>query len=544
MITHQGNAAYSASLVFRIGFISIVLFCLCRPSFGGPLQSENKTIKDLTSNQYQQTYMRQKELGFRPFDGKVRVKNDVAYFDIQFEKANSVGGFVAKHGIDDARFEELTADLKNKNYVLTCHQTYVIKKRRFHLAYWNRKPGKKLGTIWKADAKIPASGKTGARFKALDDLFVGYLKKHQLPGATVAVSYRGKVIYNRGFGYADVDTQEKMTSRSKMRIASVSKPITAAAIMKLADEGKLKLSTPVFEFLEFSPMDPKTVDQRLKEITIQHLLHHTAGFDRGQSYDPMFKPYEMSKALNKSLPIDTKDIIRYMMSQPLDFDPGERMAYSNFGYCLLGRVIEKVSDRTYEEYVQAEILKPVKARGMEIGTSLEQDRAKNEVKYFLREQTYFSAVVAPEVGSLVKRQYGVTNVPIMDSHGAWISSAADLVRFAMAFDDPKRCRLMSESAVNEMFAAPDYLDLKPDSKGRQRYYANGWNVVRGSFGFNSYHGGALAGTSTLLVRRSDGYSWAILFNCRKTPDGKEATSEIDSLMHRAVDAASKSRSRK
>ncbi len=521
-----------------------VVFCLLTNLCVQPAviaqESETRTFEDLTSRVYQQTYMAQKKDGFRPFKADVRVVDNVAYFNVEFQNSKPLAGFVAKHNIDDAKFGAISKDLLRQGYTLSCHEVYLVEGRNLHLAYWRQEADDELGTIWKPNDKVPANGRTSRHFRALDKTFEDYLKKHQLPGATVAVSYRGKVIYERGFGYSDLDTKEEMKRNSLMRIASVSKPITGAAVMKLVDKGKLKLDAPVFDLLDITPMDPKTVDARLKDITVRHLLHHTGGFDRDQSYDPMFKPYEMSEALKKDLPIDTNDVIRYMMSQPLDFDPGERKSYSNFGYCVLGRVIEKVSEQTYVDYVQAEILNPAKARGMQIGTSLEQDRVKREVKYFLRKQIYRPSVVAPDVGKLVKRQYGGTNVPLMDAHGAWISSAADLTRFAMAFDNPKRCPLMRDAAVNEMFAVPDYLNIRPDKRGRLRYYASGWNIVRWDKGFNAYHGGALAGTSTLLVRRSDGFNWAVLFNCRKTSEGQEAKGKIDALMHGAVDAAAKS----
>ena len=202
-----------------------------------------------------------------------------------------------------------------------------------------------------------------------------------------------------------------------MRIASVSKSITGVAIMQLAGKRKLNLDQPVFDLLKFDPMDPTTVDPDLKKITIRHLLHHTGGFDRQESYDPMFQAKKMVKALGKELPISHEDIIRYQMSQPLDFVPGEKFAYSNYGYCLLGRVIEEVTGDTYEDYVKANVLKPIGVRNMKIGKALERDRDEDETKYYLRIQTNFPCTVAPDIGKIVKRQYGVSDVSLMESHG-------------------------------------------------------------------------------------------------------------------------------
>ena len=84
-------------------------------------------------------------------------------------------------------------------------------------------------------------------------------------------------------------------------------------------------------------------DRRWREVTIHQLLQHTGGWDRDKSFDPMFHNNQICEELKIPSPALQKDIIRYMVRQPLDFNPGERYAYSNFGYCLLGRVIEKVT---------------------------------------------------------------------------------------------------------------------------------------------------------------------------------------------------------
>ena len=500
---------------------------------------ERKSFKGLTSTQYQKTFTESIKQNYRPVKAKVTVEKDQPLFDVEFKKQSYYGGFTARHNLDDSTYLKFSRQMKAQGYKLYVHEVYFVKGTRLHLAYWTQPPATKLGEIWKPDSTVPAFGKTSRKFQVIDQTFKSYLKKHQLPGATVAISYRGKLIYERGFGYADIETKEAMKPNALMRIASVSKPITGAAIMQLVERGKLKLDDKVFEILDHQPRDPKKVDKRLKDITVRYLLNHAAGYDRKKSYDPMFKPYVMSKALKKKLPINTNDIIRYMMSEPLDFTPGERYAYSNYGYCLLGRVIEKVSGLSYEEYVKRNILKPVGVTRMKIGKTVEQDRATGEVKYYLRTQNYYPAVDGPEIGKFLKHQYGAFNVPIMDSHGAWIASARDLVKFASAFDKPESCPLMKADSVRQMFERPSYLKIKKNSKGVERYYAAGWSIVRWDRGLNSYHNGALPGTSTMLVRRHDGFNWAVLFNCRKTPRGKDAVSEMDGLMHRGTDAIKK-----
>ena len=121
-----------------------------------------------------------------------------------------------------------------------------------------------------------------------------------------------------------------------------------------------------------------------------------------------------------------------------------------------------------------------------------------------------------------------------DAHGAWLASAVDLVRFAAAFDKPDACPVLSAGAIRTMFARPaGALGRDKDGKPKLMFYACGW-LVRplGRKGLNTWHAGGIPGTATLLVRRHDGFAWAVLFNTR----GKNTIGKIDPLVHRAVNA--------
>ena len=188
---------------------------------------------------------------------------------------------------------------------------------------------------------------------ALEEMMLGFIAENNLPGASVAVAYQGKVVFTAGFGYAELPSEINgnrgvpAAPSSLYRIASISKPITSIAIMQLVEKKKLNLTDKVTDILKFDPFlegDSKP-DLRWKEITIAHLLSHTGGFDRAKSFDAMFKSAQIAKAFNKPAPASKEDVIRYMMGKKLDFNPGEKFAYSNLGYCLLGRIIEKVSNQ-------------------------------------------------------------------------------------------------------------------------------------------------------------------------------------------------------
>ena len=321
---------------------------------------------------------------------------------------------------------------------------------------------------------------------------------------------------------------------SLFRIASISKPITAVAVLQLVERGKLSLDDKAFGLLKLEPLlaDGAKFDERLNDITIRQLLQHTAGFDREASIEPMVGhiSVEIAKTLGTAPPATTEQIIRYMLGRPLDFAPGERFAYSNFGYCVLGRMIEKLTGQNYEAYVRQQVLAPLGIRSMQIGKTLEGQRVRGEVKYYLHDNRQSPAVSGCILGKRVAVPYGAWCLEAMDAHGGWIASAIDLVRFAAAFDDPAKCKVLNEASIATMFA-------RPASETGERYYACGWSVVdRGNKGKpNHWHTGGLDGTSTLLVRRGDGLNWAVLFNAGRDEKGEFFCNKIDPLVHRAAD---------
>jgi N-acyl-D-amino-acid deacylase len=229
-------------------------------------------------------------------------------------------------------------------------------------------------------------------------------------------------------------------------------------------------------------------------------------------------------------------IIRYMLRRPLDFDPGSRYAYSNFGYCLLGRVVEKVSGKSYHDYVRQEVLAPLGAHDTQLGRTLLAGRLPHEVRYDAGDRKG-NAVLGPQLGKPVPLPYGAWCLEAMDSHGGWVATAADLVRFAEAFDHPDRCKVLNARSIETMFARPPGEAGFDKGKPREVYYACGWSVrPYGKDSRNTWHTGSLDGTSTILVRRTDGLTWAVLFNSRDGGKGGEPASEIDSLVHKAADA--------
>jgi N-acyl-D-amino-acid deacylase len=174
------------------------------------------------------------------------------------------------------------------------------------------------------------------------------------------------------------------------------------------------------------------------------------------------------------------------------------------------------------------VLAPLRIKSMCIGSTLSE--TPREVKYYAEGKA--TAILGPSLGRPVSWPYGGWCLEAMDAHGGWIGSAPDLVRFGMAFDDPARCKILKAETIAQMFAAPTPAEAKKDV-----WYAMGWivrpNQCQGKP--HTWHDGALDGSSTLLVRRCDGLTWAVLFNKRKTQKKKEASTVIDPLLHQAAD---------
>jgi len=307
------------------------------------------------------------------------------------------------------------------------------------------------------------------------------MDKHGIPGASVALVKDGRLVFAKGYGQLDKSTGEVSGPNTLFRIASVSKPITGVAIMKLIEEGKLNLSDKVFgsgAILGTTSGSDSYSDWE-KEITVRHLLEHTAGGDQwnnegdGNASAPMFsKP-----SYNHS------ELIGWVLDERNpEKEPGTEYDYSNFGYCVLGRIIEEVTGQTYEDYVKDNILQPTGAGNMYIATDTKAGRRTNEAVYYSSNNDPYSL-----------------EVERMDAHGGWLASPLALMRFLVRVDG---------------FASkPDILDARtfctmatPSSANDS--YGKGWKIT----GSNYWHNGELAGSGAILVNAGNGLSWAFLMN--------------------------------
>jgi N-acyl-D-amino-acid deacylase len=380
-----------------------------------------------------------------------------------------------------------------------------------------------------AKKAISVTGAAAPNLKALDDEITSLMRKWSIPGGQLAVVKDGRLIFAHGYGLADRDAGRTVQPDSLFRIASVTKPLTAAAILVLVQRGRLDLDAKIFDVLKLPGVSAKkAIDPRWKRITIRQLLHHTAGFDRDASFDPMFRSYVVAKATGTTPPAGPHAIIRYMLGQRLDFDPGAKEAYSNFGYCLLGRVVEQVTGKPYAEAVQNLVLRPAGIARMKIGRTRLADRLPGEVRYYTPDDEQARSVF-PDVKKPVPWPYGGFYIEAMDAHGAWVASAVDLVRFTAALDGSRKPSILKPATVRLIESRP----APPMPAHSRDYYGLGWWVRPVGRGANWWHNGSLPGTMALLVRTHDGFAWAALFNLRPQDDGK-FLGELDAGIWKAV----------
>ena len=375
---------------------------------------------------------------------------------------------------------------------------------------------------------------TGPSLASYDRLIPALMEKYGIAGAAVAVARNGRLVLARGYGYADKETNEPVAPDALFRLASLSKPITSVAVMKLVEEGKLNLDAKALDILShLKPAPGAQIDTRFHQVTIRQLLWHAGGWDRDKrgGFDPMFRPAETARDMGTPAPHSCETIIRWMMGKPLDFDPGTRSVYSNFGYCILGRVIEKVTGQPYEEYVRNRVLGPMGIGRMRIGGTLLSGRVPGEVKYYDHPGARLLPSILPGAPGPVPSPYGAYDMRTLDSHGGWIASAIDLLRFVNSVDGRGRPAFLRQSTVRQMLARP----AAPIARsGDATFYAMGWRVrPMGSRDANWWHSGSLPGTTTFLARMAvDGMSWAALMNGRPR-DFATIGRELDATMGRA-----------
>lgn len=352
-----------------------------------------------------------------------------------------------------------------------------------------------------------------------DETMQRFMQRWQVLGASVALAKDGRLVYERAFGYADVARTTPLQPYHLLRVASLSKSVTALAMMKLVETGQLQLTHPVFGpqgYLTAAAYTQEIRDPRLYQVTVQQLLEHTAGWDRQVSCDgygsgdPVEFPTHVAAVMGVANPVGDSTLIRFMLRRGLDFAPGTRFAYSNVGYLVLGKVLETVTHCPYEAWVRQHVLQPSGVHEAHLGRNLPAARLARESAY----QSRFRLPSCYDPRQQVPAADGGYQVEAMNAHGGWLFSARALARLLTALDSgAAHPGLLSAATLRTM--------TRPSATNA--HYAKGWMVTKGSW----WHTGYLDGTATEMVHTATGYSWVILLN---TSNGApQFWAELDAL---------------
>ena len=420
----------------------------------------------MTAAQYQQAFNNFSKQGYRLKDISGYNVGGTDYYAAIWEKTGGPWWW-ARHGVPDAWYQNVFDNFYYQGY----HPVLIT-------AFTSGGAGK-LNSIWD-NTNFSASD-----LELISSKMKSYMDANQVPGAALAITKNGRLVYAAGFGHANKETGEEAGPTSLFRIASVSKPFTSVAVMKLIEAGKLKLSDKVFgpnSILGAQFPTPAT-NKKIEQITVKHLLEHVSGLSNANG-DPMF----MNTNLNHA------QLISWMLNDPghkMTRDANTQFEYLNFGFCLLGRVIEKASGKSYEQFVKDSVLKPSGITDMAIGANSEAQHKPREVKYYPADSY-------------------TLNVTRFDAHGGWVGSPIDLERFLVRVDGlPTKPDIISAGSHTTMTT-----DSKiPDSKGNDPNYAFGWGVSP------QWHNGAMEGTTAFLAVMPNGYTYAVVANTRPANDG-------------------------
>lgn len=353
------------------------------------------------------------------------------------------------------------------------------------------------------------------------DRSVNYFMRYWgIKAASVAVARDNKLVFARAYGTADDIKGVPAEPYHKFRIASISKLVTATAIMKLYEENKLDLHDNVFGPGGLLDRDyfRKPRDKRAADITVAHLLAHRGGWSHRYG-DHMFMPHVVADFLGKKPPVATEDIIRFALDKRLHFAPGKGRSYSNLGYAILGLVIEDVSGMPYDEYCRKEIFEPLGIYDFKLAGNLYSEKDPLEVRYYeplnaIRKKSIYAS------GAMVPAAYGGNDIEALGAAGAWITTAPDLVRFAMSVDGfDSGDDILTEHSVDFMTDRSN--GFAP--VGWKGSTSNGYWWRTGSF----------PGTSAMIRRMPDGTIWAVLLNT-STWKSSMFTSDINIMMSRVM----------
>lgn len=393
------------------------------------------------------------------------------------------------------------AGLTNSEYQSTFATRTAAGFRPISLTCYDDAGTTRYAAIWEqADrpplpSTYPVSGLPRAELTALDSAMNHFMRDRSISAGVLCVAKDDTILYERGFGWRDFAHTEPLRASAPMRVASLAKPVTAAAIHKLVNQGDLTLTDNVFDLgqsgggiLTITPFS--TPDSRLKDITIQHLLDHKGGWDLTLSGDHTNRPLTIATALGVSLPPTQEQVIRWATGQPLDHTPGTTYAYANFGFLLLGEVIETITGTNTTEWIQENVIGET---GFHRARTFPIDRDPREPTYY---DPAFGSYNTSRPAEFAPWPDGAWDIEFRESLGGWAFTARTYTKFLT------------------------------------EYWISGIPRIGNGASYTFF--GSQSGTRAVARQRPDGISYTAIFNQRADASGLSYTL-IDDLLDAAID---------
>lgn len=363
------------------------------------------------------------------------------------------------------------------------------------------------------------------------------LTKYKVPGFAIGLVKNGEWMYEKGFGFRDMEEELELSSDTVFGVGSITKAFTAVAILQLQEKGKLSVNDPVTKYLpEFKlPNEAQT-----EQIMIHHFLTHTSGLPplptlmgavkRSMEKDPTFEDNQQQEnPLNQIQPIDTHEALMDTIAKA-DFTslgaPGTEFSYSNEAYALLGAVIERISDEPYEQYVRENILEP--ASMYNSGFQLEDLKGHDDIAVLYDMQK-------KDNEEIVFRSNNPWDAPAMRAAGFLKSTVNDMLKFMEIIRNDGKVgsvRILSPESVRAM--TTPYISCEHGT-----YYGYGLMIIPDFFGYKLiHHGGDVKGvTAQMNILPELGLTGVSLANLAGAPSSKLLFSAFASCLGKPIDAS-------
>lgn len=349
------------------------------------------------------------------------------------------------------------------------------------------------------------------------------LRRHDVPGASLAIARNGRLVFWRGFGVADRETRAPVSEQTRFRIASLTKPITAAVILDLVGNGRLSLDASVQGLLSGQPRTA----QAAHAVTVRHLLQHTAAWG---PLGPAMEIEDLRPLIQRAGGTEyARTPIRRIAIAALDdaprHKPGTVFAYSNFGYCVLGTIIQTITGQSYQEATRRAVLAPAGAASFALATTWAEGRLANEARtYDYADAPKFRITVDGKTIDAPRPDAYWPADP--DEHcaagGRWVATPRDYLRVVTALGRNPKMKLLFDAGTS----------VPTDRAGTR--YTHGLFLDKPPDGPSWYHDGSYAGTATAFSRNHGGIDWVVFYNGR--PQANQIYADTFSMVRRTIRA--------